>query len=174
VVRAALLALLLAGPAAAQEAVAELDADLTGDGRMEHAALLDTDRIALQIHDAGGRLMAQSEAIVWRGQPNEGPHLEVNARGSLIVRSSNWGIGRNKWEMAVTVAFRRGRFVVAGLTFGEVDTFAPDDAMSCDVNLLTGRGVITRHGQEKAVRIDTPAPPVESWGEEDVLRICPE
>jgi hypothetical protein len=172
-VRAALVWLALAAPAPAQEMVARLVADLDGDGREETAVLHDTDRIALEILDGDGRLAASSPEIVWRGPPNEGPDLATNAAGSLVVRSANWGIGRGKWEMAVTVAFRQGRFVVAGLTVEMVDTLVPGSDMRCDLNLLTGRGVIERAGRAREVRLAERAPPVEAWDERAILRLCP-
>jgi hypothetical protein len=80
--------------------------------------------------------------------------LEAGRGGSLRVLSLNEGIGRNKWTQTLTIAFRKDRFVVAGLTYATYDTLDLDDPASnytCDVNFLTGRAL--RNGKPHAGKV---------------------
>ena len=65
------------------------------------------------------------------------PTLEQAGNGSLLLRSEQSGIGRFPWFETLTLAWRDGRFVVAGFTWSSYDR-AMGGGMSCDVNLLTG------------------------------------
>lgn len=172
---------MFAAPAAAEPVVlASLASDLNGDGRAELAVLVGESDMTLAIfeqkEDYGPLLLAaQGPAIAWMGSLNEPPVLEVTPSGSLRVQSSNWGIGRHKWEMSLTIAFRRDAYRVAGVTFGEVDTLTPDSARQCDVNLLTGKGRITamgggETGTEIASALD--AIPIQDWPENGVQLAC--
>jgi hypothetical protein len=69
------------------------------------------------------------------------PWLEASEHGSLKLYSENSAIGRERWEQILTIAYRRGAFMVAGYTYTYYDTLDPDAAGQCDVNLLTGKGV---------------------------------
>ena len=87
------------------------------------------------------------------------PDLVVTAQGSLQALSRNESVGRHRWRETVTIAWRGGRFVVAGFTHQSRDTLEPGLSRHCDANLLTGRGVLdgepfeTRRG----------GIPVEAW-----------
>ncbi len=65
------------------------------------------------------------------------PWLEQAENGSLLLQSEQIGIGRSPWNQTLTIAFRDGAFVVAGLTYSTYDRIAAGGA-NCDVNFLTG------------------------------------
>ena len=65
------------------------------------------------------------------------PRLAQAANGSLLLTSENSGVGRTAWTETLTLAFRDGGFVVAGLTWQAFDRIT-GGAAGCDLNLLTG------------------------------------
>ena len=107
--------------------------------------------------------------VVWSGQMwGTLPSLSVNARGSLVIRSENDAIGRDRWHQTLTVAYRDGVFLVVGLTRDHRDTLDPKAGGSCDLNLSTGRG--TADGKPVAA---APAPvPLADWSDETVAKVC--
>ena len=173
--------ILVAAQAQADPLVMEtLAADLDEDGRKELAVLVGESDISLaifgQTEDYGPmRLVAEGPGLAWMGSLNEPPRMEITEAGSLRVTSSNWGIGRNKWEMDVIVAWRSGAFRVAGIRFVEVDTLELESGRSCDVNLLTGRGILTSNREDApdiAVRAVIGAVPIEDWPENGIAQAC--
>lgn len=130
-----------------------IHADWNEDGRFDKALLTinpeDSSQVDLYLYtsdDDDLRLSVYVPDIVWRGEMfGTQPALEMNARGSLLIHAQNDAIGRNRWRETITVAYRDGAFVVAGYTYSSRDTLDLDSTMSCDVNLLTGQGVL--HGE---------------------------
>ena len=53
------------------------------------------------------------------------PSLAVSDKGSLLIKSENDAIGRDRWTETLTVVRRNGALVVAGLTFTSRDTLEP-------------------------------------------------
>lgn len=130
-------------------AVTELD--LNGDGLMDRARLMQrepTGEVDFLL-DLGGEsggfypnLWASN--IAWSGEmAGTLPSLDITARGSLQVISENASIGRYRWRKVLTLAWRDHELLLAGYTYESRDTLdldAPDE--DCDINLLTGRGVV--------------------------------
>lgn len=176
------LALSGATPLCADPAVvAQLSQDLDGDGLAELALVIGESDLSLAIFgqtEANGpvALRAEGPTLGWMGSLNEPPRLAVTPQGSLQVTSSNWGIGRHKWEMTLTIAHREGQYRVAGLTFGEVDTLQEYSTFSCDANLLTGDVILSGPGEDLTERRDktiVPALPISEWTPDLVRAVCP-
>ncbi len=134
--------------------LSELKLDLNGDGVMDKATLVAAEHEPATLQIALGRRSGEAvtfEApaikpdLVFHGSlAGQRASLEAGRGGSLRVLSLNEGIGRNKWTQTLTIAFRNGRFVVAGLTYATWDTIDLDNResnYSCDVNFLTGRAL---------------------------------
>lgn len=164
------VAIVLALPAASQQAmvpVAAVSAVANGaiaePYRPFRASLVEIDGgVDLYIHlvDEGMQLAAHARGIAWRGgMAGQEPELEIAENGSLRLISQNESIGRDRWRQTLIIAYRDGRFVVAGFTHSSRDTLDPDAGSECDVNLLTGRGV--RDGRQ--FRTDLRARWVEDW-----------
>ncbi|MCC3244533.1 hypothetical protein LG047_04210 [Methylocystis sp. WRRC1] len=96
------------------------------------------------------------------------PSLETNAKGSLLIKSENTGIGRDRWSQTLTVVYRNKEFIVAGLTHESYDTLDPSNTHSCDLNFLTGKG--KRDG--KPVDFKRPAPKLADWSDEKLPKEC--
>ncbi|HEY8161430.1 MAG: hypothetical protein ACR650_11740 [Methylocystis sp.] len=94
--------------------------------------------------------------------------LETNAKGSLLIKSENTGIGRDRWTETLTVIYRKGEFVVAGLTRESYDTLDPKAAHSCDLNFLSGKG--KRDG--KSIEVKTAAKKLAEWSDEAPPKEC--
>ncbi|NKX43874.1 hypothetical protein [Roseicyclus persicicus] len=155
----ALAPLLLALPAAAQDlatpeaatlprliesACLDLAADHTG---CEQAILLasgtEPDLADLIVLTDRRSDPAAAPLLVARGIAFNGamwgmaPSLAQAENGSLLLRSEQTGIGRFPWMQTLTLAWREGRFVVAGFTWDSYDR-ARGGSARCDVNLLSG------------------------------------
>ena len=108
----------------------------------------------------GMQLFAHAPSIAWRGgMSGQEPRLEVAPNTSLRLISENSSVGRDRWEQVLTIAYRDGRFVVAGYTYSHRDTLDPGAGGKCDVNLLSGKGI----QDGRTFRTTMPALPVEEW-----------
>jgi hypothetical protein len=158
-------ALVLASPATAQSVIGVVKADLDQSGGAETFTLLDNGQGSadLQIDDTamGTRFGAE---IAWVGGPGQTPWIALAPNGSVQVISMNDAIGRGRWELTLTIAFRDGDYRVAGYTYAWRDTIELADNGVCDVNLLSGRGEVTRNGGPKLTfKTSEFATPVTSW-----------
>lgn len=129
--------------------------DWNADGSAEFAVLsvskvdeLYSDLVIYERYgEAGARalLMVENFFFTWG-------HASLNQRSdtSFSVEFGNSN-GRGHWRSEMTIAHRNGNYVVAGYTVEAYDSFAPENARSCDVNLLTGDYEVVRgFGTESA------------------------
>lgn len=108
----------------------------------------------------GWKQVAHAKDMVWRGgMYGQEPWMEATEHGSLKIYSENSAVGRNRWEQVLTIAYRNGVFRVAGYTYSYYDTLDPDANGQCDVNLLTGKGVLNG----KNFKTSLSALPVQDW-----------
>ena len=126
--------------------------DWNKDGKTDLALLVapgseDEDiGLVLYLEDADRPLLRpviQVKNFVWGNASLDGfygqdPTIAATESGSIRVRSENSGIGRGRWEQTLTIAYRDGEFLVAGMTYSHYDTLDPDANGSCDYNVLTG------------------------------------
>jgi hypothetical protein len=113
--------------------------------------------------------LVKQDAAWWGGGgPGSQPSLEVNPKGSLLLMSGNWGIGRDRWEQTLTIAYRNDQFIVAGITLEVRDTLDHSAGGNCDLNLLTGRG--TRNG--RGVDIGAQTILLSTWKDERRVELC--
>ena len=94
--------------------------------------------------------------------------LETNAKGSLLIKSENSAIGRDRWSQTVTVVYRNKEFVVAGYSRDTYDTLNENASHSCDLNFLSGKG--KRDG--KTVELKGTAKKLADWSDEDLPKEC--
>ena len=94
--------------------------------------------------------------------------LRQNRKGALQVYSENTAVGRDKWERTMTLAFRGGHFVVAGLTLSDYDDLNPNSGLSCDINYLSG---VAKKGK-KTLKVTSGGIPVEKWTEDMIPKAC--
>ncbi|WP_067337171.1 hypothetical protein [Stappia indica] len=192
--------LLLGAQAHAQEGAREggiraqdvLDAavgDWNKDGREDLALLATTSGDDMQVglyvylreEETNGSLLSLALAVpdkIWGGRGGETaafgqePSIRALSNGSIAITTQNFGIGRNRWEHTISLAHRDGRFVVAGLTFNSYDTLQEEEPLNCDLNLLTGRGVVN----ERKISFAAIALQLQDWdtqdGEDPGIRIC--
>lgn len=172
--RAAFLVLCLAPPLSAQQIGQMVSSDLNGDQRVERFTLLDSGEgtVDLQIENTGGGVI-YAEDIAWLGGVGQQPELTLAPNGSVKLTSMNEAIGRNRWHMTLTIAYRKGAYRVAGFTYDWYDTLDLNDYGLCDLNLLNGRGVAENGGNRRNVRTDQPAIPVTQWNDSiPIPKVC--
>lgn len=163
--RALAIVFLLATPAAAQSVLGVVSSDLDQSGGAETFTLLDNGQGSadLQIDDTalGTRFGAE---IAWVGGIGQTPTITLAPNGSVQIISMNDSIGRGRWELTLTIAYRDDDYLVAGYTYAWRDTLDLADNGVCDVNLLSGRGEVTRNGGPKlSFKTNEFATPVTSW-----------
>jgi hypothetical protein len=166
------------GPAPALPVVAEVTPDFNGDGIADRAVMVNDDGdVHLRLYfgtkgqpGANATVLAieKREIAMAGGMAGTEPSLEVNARGSLLVKTQNISVGRNRWERTLTIVHRGGRFVVGGLEYMHYDTIDHSQSGRCDFNLLSGKG--QRNG--KAVS-GLKLIALKDFDEEMVYRLCP-
>jgi hypothetical protein len=103
--------------------------------------------------------------------------LDVNTKGSLVVkRSWHRGLG-NDSEDTVAITYRDGAFIVAGFSRSwEIHGRSIDnepDAGSCDINYLSGAGVFTGVAiKEKLLRKKFEPIKLANWSDDEIPRAC--
>ncbi|UWP89085.1 hypothetical protein [Aliiroseovarius crassostreae] len=159
--------LLVATPAFAEDPFPlHIKGDFTGDGVADSAEITEPEmgEGTLHLTLSNGPPVVRPN-LVWIGGIGQEPWLDITPAGSLEVISQNSSIGRNRWEQTLTLAFRNGQMRVAGYSFFWRDTLNLDDIGFCDLNLLTGKGMI-HLGQDEnptAIRVTTKAVPIADW-----------
>ena len=133
--------------------------DLTGDGHKEHIVLYDlvespSSGIVLTIWDRGEGtewLNARfSEDFAQNNGPGREPELRLAENGSVEVHSFSAVDNPVNWEKTLTIAYRHldGReypsYLVVGIKYEWNYNGKDDNRRTCEINLLTGRGEITR------------------------------
>ena len=109
------------------------------------------------------------KAAAWNGAMwGSRPSLDTNAKNSLIVKSQNDAIGRDRWSETLTIVYRGHEYLVAGLTYESHDNLDPRAGGSCDFNFLSGKGV--RNG--KPVEIKSGVVRLIDWSDEKLPKEC--
>lgn len=131
--------------------------DIDGDGRQDLAILtLPTGKsrndvgIAVYLRDPTLPTLKRTILLPARfwGTSSAGqqPQIAILENRSITVHTENMAFGREHWERTYTLVWRNARMLVAGFTYTFNDTIDHDQAGSCDLNLLTGRGI--RNGEQ--------------------------
>ncbi|KQV31753.1 hypothetical protein ASC97_18900 [Rhizobium sp. Root1203] len=102
------------------------------------------------------------------GMFGQDPSIEALPSGSIAVHSQNSGIGRDRWEQTLTLAYRNEQFVVAGYTFSHYDTLDTSDNGACDYNVLTGK--VTSNG--RASKVDAKTISIAEWDDDVGQKAC--
>ncbi len=122
-------------------------------------------------------LQFSAEDIFWgtggsRRFHGQEPSLKALDNGSLAITEQNWSVGRERWSSTATIAWRGERFIVAGYTYNSFDTLQEEEPLNCDLNLLTGRGIVN----DRSVSFPASTIALSEWtsenGENPGLRIC--
>ena len=82
------------------------------------------------------------------------PSLDVNGKGSLVVKSTNTGIGRTKWEQSLTVVYRDKDFVIAGITYLTYDGLDPKAGRQLRPQPPLRQGPAERQARARPVHTD--------------------
>jgi hypothetical protein len=159
--------------------ISVITTDWNDDGRMDRAVLYDggEEDAALAIYLTGDDfqfgLAALNPNLVWFGSWGQIPSLSLTEDGALKVTSMNIGIGRNRWQMDLTIGFEGGDFVVTNYKYEDYDSLDLENYGTCEVNFSTGRGVVSR-GEAPAseFKIKAQLKPLGVWSYEDVPQEC--
>jgi hypothetical protein len=127
-----------------------ITADLDRDGRAETFTITDNGRslTSLRIQRPGKPTIAARD-IAWS---LERATITRAANGSVLLNTSHVGVGRGPHEQTLTIAYRNGIYQVVGLTRANWDRIEPDTSTRCDLNLLTGQGIVNGRPVRRALR----------------------
>jgi len=105
------------------------------------------------------------------------PELKAMANGSIQITTRNDSIGRNRWSQTLTLAYRNTDFIVAGFTYSYNDTLDLAAYGSCDLNVLTGKGIANQpDGKGGITKVKVSAKPdfvpFNNWSAENVMKVC--
>lgn len=149
--------------------------DFNDDGVLDKAVLVqgkeDVDLyIYLSAQDGEMKLAAYNPGIVWSGVMfGTVPSLTQNPETkSLLLQSGNQAIGRGRWMQTLTISYRDNAFIVSGFTHESYDTLEPDNAHSCDYNLLTGKAIV----DEKPTKLVKKRISLEEWDQALLPEVC--
>ncbi len=164
---AILCLIVLAAPVAAQSVPGVVSSDLDKSGGAETFTLLDNGQGSADFQIDNTALGTQFGAdVAWVGGPGQIPSLQLAPNGSVQIVSGNDAIGRDRWNLTLTIAFREGEYRVAGYTYAYWDTLDLANNLVCDVNLLSGKGEVSFDGGPKQTfRTDEFATPITVWSQ---------
>ena len=146
-------------------------ADITGDGLSDVVQVIDTEQgwqhVIIDSEQAGTIFMPRfASANSMAAQTN----LEVSSGGGLQIEYAHIGIGRHKWILTVKLAYRDSALRIAGVTYVYYDTLDLDAGGTCDVNLLTGKGVYDPiKGSQKTFTVPEKRPLAHLWSVEQKI-----
>lgn len=165
-IRSYLIAMLLIPLAAGAGPVGDLvTSDLNGDGVEESFRLIDSGSgtVDLRIAETGGDPVFAQD-IAWMGGVGQMPELTVAEDGTIKLRSMNESVGRDRWELTLSIAWHEMQYRVIGVTYAWRDTLETEAEGTCDFNLVSGQGLIER-SDSGALGASAPltALPVTEW-----------
>ncbi|TDX62227.1 hypothetical protein EDE12_111134 [Methylosinus sp. sav-2] len=118
---------------------------------------------------AGAKPAFVKKNAAWNGgMAGQRPSLAVSDKGSLLIKSENDSIGRDRWSETLTVIRRNGALIVAGFTYAARDTIDPNAGGTCDLNFLAGKG--TRNGKKVEIKAQTIS--LADWSEDKLPKEC--
>lgn len=151
-------------PALSRDSViATISHDWDGDQKPDRAIMVRVSHheAFLYVVDSRGQCSKLGGVIVC-GMVHPDPLLELSQAGSLILHESDNGIGRTMWSAKTTIAWREGKFVVAGYDFEATDKNREFEDIDYSVNYLTGRkiknGVVVAGAVERIALADWTQP----------------
>jgi hypothetical protein len=175
---------LLSGPVRAvapgfENVLSAVTLDFTGKGQQERAVLVQNKDDAADLYIYVSKDEAGSESVLALAEMKKGivfsgsmwgqlPSLDVNGKGSLLIKSGNESIGRDRWTQTLTVIYRNKEFVIGGIAYKVRDTLDPKGGATCDLNLLSGKGL--RNG--KPIKVTLPPLRLADWSDEKLPKEC--
>ena len=157
--------------------VSETTLDIDHDGRRDRAALVQRPQsgsadLYIYLGGDGEPLDLSRRPTMLKKDIASGAAmgLETNGKGSLIVRYGCGGCS-NASETTLTIIHRKGTFWIGGYALNW-DTRA--GMGSCEINFLTGRGIVSQGLEPKTHAIRVKAAPIAltSWSQERQPKAC--
>jgi hypothetical protein len=153
--------------------------DFTGNGQQERAVLVQNKDDGADLYIYLSKDEPTSESVLALAEMKKGvvfsgnmwgelPSLDVNGKGSLLIKSGNEAIGRGRWIQTLTVVYRNKEFLIGGIAYTARDTLDPKSGATCDLSLLSGKGL--RNGKPIEVKL-TPIR-LADWSDEKLPRKC--
>ena len=168
-----------AEPSGYERVISTVTLSFGDDGSTDRAVLVDNFDAGADIYifrsiedakpDSPMNPLLVKKAAAWNGAMwGSRPSLDTNAKNSLIVKSQNDAIGRDRWSETLTIVYRGHEFLVAGLTYESHDNLDPRAGGSCDLNFLSGKGV----SNGKPVEIKSGVVRLIDWSDEKLPKEC--
>jgi len=163
--------------------------DLTGNGQKEHIVLYDleefpTSDIVLTIWGRGGDdewgNYIFSQGFAQYNDLNRPPTLSLAENGSVQVHSFSTSETPANWEKTLTIAHRQldgreyAQYLVVGLKYEWNPGGNAKKRQICEINLLTGRGELTRVGDQTVTVFESSLEPehTDAWPRDMIPEQC--
>jgi hypothetical protein len=161
-------------------AIDVLNIDLNDDGWVDRVILYDLEDdagVSFYLRETENNRLVHKATLadtVWSGvMAGTTPSLELNSAGSVLVKSENSAIGRNRWEQIITIAYRNNALRVVGYTYNWYDTLNLEDNGQCDINYLSGKARYQKaENPEKWFGLVGSAQPINAWYVDGISQIC--
>jgi hypothetical protein len=158
-----------------KEVLVEFKGDIDRDGQQDRVLLIPADDLGtldLAVYLSSEKRSkdkpsAYIKAFSW-GYDMSMPNVSLTDKGSLTLEFANHDMGRNRWGTKFTIVYRQNKLLVAGYTHHEYDTLDPKNEASCDINLLTGKGV----SNGKNVKIPAGGVELIHWDDTKISKHC--
>ena len=176
--------LVLVAPASAEPRLEDVLSAVTlsfgNDGATDRAVLTQNDEgdadltIFRDVPAPGDAKAAATPALIKKSVTYSGQawgtraSLSTNPKGSLVMTAENDAIGRDRWSETLTIVLRDKAYVVAGMTYASRDTLDPKAGHSCDLNLLSGKGMLD--GKPFPGKLAPIA--LADWSDEKIPKAC--
>jgi len=155
----------------------EIALDIDNDGKMDRAVLVrnPTNRygdLAIYLDAGTGTLDPSRKPAIVKTSLTDARinEFESKGKGSLVITYGCGGCS-NDYETTLTIVHRGGKFLVAGYTYSWETR---DGSGSCDVNFLTGKGVMSRNlGKSRPIKGSFAPVPLADWSDDKRPKACP-
>jgi hypothetical protein len=187
----------LASPARADsKALFEIALDIDHDGRMDRAVLAGgegtgsygpnkdwfmfgaDERVALHIYLGAGDApldLSRKPSFLKRGivlGERQNQIFPLKARNGSLIITTAYNLYSNWAQETLTIVHRKGAFLVAG--FSRSTDMKSGEQDSCDINFLTGKGVVQKGVDGKTRRLKQHFKPVKlsAWSTQSIPKAC--
>jgi len=191
----------MAEPVETQKIITALTGDFNGDGAQDLVVIAETQPgephdMHFFLRDKAHNYLRQADVVrgridgEWNGYDRPGygesdtePDLSLLPNGSIRIRIPALPLGSERMDQTLTIAYRDGRFVVAGFAYAYVDYLGNETHdgegknSRCEYDLLTGKGksaTLDRQGRrvEKSVEVAPRMVAFADWNFSDSLAAC--
>jgi hypothetical protein len=128
----------------------EITLDIDKNGTMDSVKVVslkpEDEYATVQVNLGNDKVYSSTKMVAQYSLP--GTSVEVLPNGSFKVIVDHSGIGTTMWDTEYTFSFKNEELILSGYTFSSFERNS-NTSISCDLNLLTGHGFVTKNESAK-------------------------